>query len=140
FETGKRIAESGVDALFGVKGFAEDLLKGAKSAGLSEIEFYENSRIAGEKLIEKVQAGDLVLIKGARGVRTEKIVEKLLENFELDFVRRKSYQKAARNEHRAGNPRRIVARTPGEKRHADNGRSFNPRFGFYFDDPLGAAR
>ena len=84
FETGKRIAESGVDALFGVEGYAADLLKGAKSAGLSEIEFYENSQIAGEKFIEKVQAGDLILIKGSRGVRTEKIVEKLLENFELE--------------------------------------------------------
>jgi len=83
FETGKRIAESGVDKLFGVEGFAADLLRGAESAGLSAVGFYEDSAIAGEKFIKEVQAGDLVLIKGSRGVRTEKIVEKLLENFEL---------------------------------------------------------
>jgi len=82
FETGKRIAEIGVDKIFGVEGFAADLLEGAKSAGLSAVEFYENSQIAGEKFIEEVQAGDLILIKGSRGVRTEKVVEKLLENFE----------------------------------------------------------
>jgi len=84
FETGRRIAEIGVDKIFGVEGFAEDLLKGAASAGLSDGGFYENSAVAGEKFIEEVQAGDLVLIKGSRGVRTEKIVEKLLENFELE--------------------------------------------------------
>jgi UDP-N-acetylmuramoyl-tripeptide--D-alanyl-D-alanine ligase len=84
FETGRRIAEIGVDKIFGVEGFAADLLKGAQSAGLSDIGFYENSAVAGEKFIKEVQAGDLVLIKGSRGVRTEKIVEKLLENFELE--------------------------------------------------------
>lgn len=84
FETGKRIAESGVDKLFGVEGFAADLLKGAESAGLNAGGFYEDSAVAGEKFIKEVQAGDLVLIKGSRGVRTEKVVEKLLENFELE--------------------------------------------------------
>ncbi len=84
FETGKRIAEIGVDKLFGVEGFAADLLQGAKSAGLNAGGFYEDSAIAGEKFIKEVQAGDLVLVKGSRGVRTEKVVEKLLENFELE--------------------------------------------------------
>ncbi len=84
FETGRRIAEIGVDKLFGVEGFAADLLRGAESAGLSAGGFYEDSAIAGEKFVAEVQAGDLVLIKGSRGVRTEKVVEKLLENFELE--------------------------------------------------------
>ncbi len=84
FETGKRIAEIGVDKIFGVEGFADDLLKGAESAGLNAVEFYENSAVAGEKFIKEVQVGDLVLIKGSRGVRTEKMIEKLLEKFELE--------------------------------------------------------
>ena len=84
YQIGKEIVEIGVDKLFGIQGLAENMLEGAKAAGLSEIEFYENSAIAGEKFIEEVQAGDLVLIKGSRGVRTEKVVEKLLENFELE--------------------------------------------------------
>ena len=84
FETGRKIATLGVDALFGVEGFAADLLKGAESAGLSETEFYENSTIAGEKFIEEVQTGDLILVKGSRGVRTEKVIEKLLENYKLE--------------------------------------------------------
>ncbi len=84
YETGKRIAELGVDKLFGVEGFAADLLKGANDAGLSKTEFYENSKIAGEKFINEVKSGDLILVKGSRGVRTEKVIEKLLEKFELE--------------------------------------------------------
>jgi UDP-N-acetylmuramoyl-tripeptide--D-alanyl-D-alanine ligase len=84
YETGQKIAETGVDKLFGVEGFANDLLKGAKNAGLRETEFYEDSVVAAEKFLTEVQAGDLILVKGSRGVRTEKIIEKLLEKFELE--------------------------------------------------------
>lgn len=84
FETGKQIAALGIDRLFGVEGLAQDLLEGAKAAGLTNGGFYEDSQVAGEKFISEVQAGDLILVKGSRGVRTEKVVEKLLENFELE--------------------------------------------------------
>jgi UDP-N-acetylmuramoyl-tripeptide--D-alanyl-D-alanine ligase len=84
YETGKRIAEIGVDKLFGVEGFAQNLLEGARDTGLNAVEFYENSHVAAEKFVDEVQAGDLILIKGSRGVRTEKVVEKLLEKFELE--------------------------------------------------------
>jgi UDP-N-acetylmuramoyl-tripeptide--D-alanyl-D-alanine ligase len=84
YETGKRIAEIGVDRLFGVEGLAQNLLEGAREAGLSAVEFYENSQAAAEKFVDEIRAGDLVLIKGSRGVRTEKVVEKLLEKFELE--------------------------------------------------------
>ncbi|MGC2238458.1 MAG: UDP-N-acetylmuramoyl-tripeptide--D-alanyl-D-alanine ligase [Pyrinomonadaceae bacterium] len=84
YETGRKIAEIGVDKIFGVEGFAANLLEGAKDSGLSAGGFYENSEIAGEKFLSEVQAGDLVLVKGSRGVRTEKVVEKLLEKFELE--------------------------------------------------------
>jgi UDP-N-acetylmuramoyl-tripeptide--D-alanyl-D-alanine ligase len=83
YETGKRIADLGVDKLFGVEGFAADLLEGANDANLSKTEFYENSEIAGEKFVGEVETGDLILVKGSRGVRTEKVIEKLLEKFEI---------------------------------------------------------
>ena len=84
YETGQKIAETGVDKLFGVEGFAVDLLKGANNAGLRETEFYKDSADAAEKFLTEVQTGDLILVKGSRGVRTEKIIEKLLEKFELE--------------------------------------------------------
>ncbi len=82
--TGKQIAALGVDSLFGVEGFAANLIEGAKNNGLSSVKFYENSTVAGEDFINEIQAGDLVLIKGSRGVKTEKVIEKLLSNFELE--------------------------------------------------------
>ena len=33
---------------------------------------------------ETIESGDVVLVKGSRGVRTEKVIEKLLETFELE--------------------------------------------------------
>lgn len=83
-QTGQEIANFDIDALYGVEGFAENLIEGAKENGLSHVTFYENSAIAGEKFINQVQAGDLILVKGSRGVQTEKVIEKLLEKFKLE--------------------------------------------------------
>jgi UDP-N-acetylmuramoyl-tripeptide--D-alanyl-D-alanine ligase len=83
YETGRRLAALGIDRLYGVEGLAAELLKGARDAGLGETVFYENSEIAGEKFAGEVRPGDLILVKGSRGVRTEKVIEKLLEKYEL---------------------------------------------------------
>ena len=45
--------------------------------------FAEDSEAAGEVLADEVMPGDVVLVKGSRGVRTEKVIEKLLETFLL---------------------------------------------------------
>jgi len=83
-ESGKEIADKGIELLIGVRGFAKELVEGAKSAGLRNAVFIENSDLAGEYLADEIKPGDVVLIKGSRGVRTEKIVEKLLERYELE--------------------------------------------------------
>jgi UDP-N-acetylmuramoyl-tripeptide--D-alanyl-D-alanine ligase len=83
-ETGKRIADFDIDALYGVEGLAENLINGAKSKGLKHVKFYENSTVAGEEFINEIQSGDVILVKGSRGVKTEKVIEKLLSNFELE--------------------------------------------------------
>ena len=83
-ETGKNIASSGVDYLIGVRGLAEEMVEGARAAGFSDAKFAEDSDAAGETLVGIVKRGDVVLIKGSRGVRTEKVVDKLMEKFELE--------------------------------------------------------
>lgn len=82
-ETGKDLAEMDIDLLIGVRGLARDMVEGAAENGLRQTMFFESSDEAGEFLTGEIKAGDLVLVKGSRGVRTEKVVEKLTENYEL---------------------------------------------------------
>ena len=83
-ETGKKIAVSGIDFLIGVRGLAKDLIENANANGLKEAKFCANSDEAAEFLANEIKAGDLVLVKGSRGVRTEKVIEKLIEKFILE--------------------------------------------------------
>jgi UDP-N-acetylmuramoyl-tripeptide--D-alanyl-D-alanine ligase len=83
-ETGAKIAAFQIDRLFAVEGDAKYLLEGARQAGLSDAHFYENSEIAGEEFVGEIEPGDLILVKGSRGVRTERVIEKILEKYELE--------------------------------------------------------
>lgn len=82
--TGGEIARLGIDKLIGVRGLAAELVAGAKRGGLADAEFAADSDAAGDLLLDQIKEDDLVLVKGSRGVRTEKVIEKLLENFELE--------------------------------------------------------
>jgi UDP-N-acetylmuramoyl-tripeptide--D-alanyl-D-alanine ligase len=82
--TGEAIAKSGVDVLIGVRGQAAAMVEGARNAGLASAQFANDSEEAGELLLKTITNGDVVLVKGSRGVRTEKVIEKLLEKFELE--------------------------------------------------------
>ena len=83
-DVGAKIALSGVDRLIGVRGLARELIEGARSAGLSDVQFAKDSDEAAEIVAGTVRPGDVVLVKGSRGVRTEKVIEKLLEKFPLE--------------------------------------------------------
>ncbi len=83
-ETGERIAEAEVDMLIGVRGNASAMVGGAISAGLNDAKFAEDAEAAGDLLVGMVNSGDVVLVKGSRGVRTERVLEKLIERFELE--------------------------------------------------------
>ena len=83
-ETGESLAGSGIDFLIGVRGLAKEMTESAKNAGLHETVFFDSSAEAGKFLAAEIKAGDLVLVKGSRGVRTENVIEKLLEKFNLE--------------------------------------------------------
>jgi len=86
-DTGEKLAGLGIDKLIGVRGLATELVKGARDTGLTDAEFAENSDVAGDRLVQEIRPGDVVLIKGSRGVRTEKVLEKLLQKFDLEDQR-----------------------------------------------------
>lgn len=74
---GQTLAELGVEKLIGVRGLAQWLVRGAQATGLNNAVFAETPETAAELLLKDCRAGDLVLVKGSRGVRTEKIVQRL---------------------------------------------------------------
>jgi UDP-N-acetylmuramoyl-tripeptide--D-alanyl-D-alanine ligase len=68
-----------------VRGLAGEIIEGARAAGMSEeaTRFFESSEEAAAAAVEFVRPGDLVLVKGSRGVHTERVVEALKERYEL---------------------------------------------------------
>lgn len=84
-ETGRAIAQSGVEVLWGVRGLARFIIEGARETGMSgdRVRFFESSEEAGAALPAELREGDLALIKGSRGVRTDKIVKMLRDRFPL---------------------------------------------------------
>jgi UDP-N-acetylmuramoyl-tripeptide--D-alanyl-D-alanine ligase len=78
-EAGRKLAELGVDLLIGVRGLAREIVAGAREAGLTNesATFCETPEEAADLLTREARSGDLILIKGSRGVKTEIVVEKM---------------------------------------------------------------
>src|SRR5258706_6941691 len=80
-EAGAFAAKTGaIDWIIGVEGNAAQLLEGAASAGIprDRLKFFASSNDAASYLQNFLQPGDLLLVKGSRGVKMERIVEALL--------------------------------------------------------------
>ncbi|MBK9768463.1 MAG: hypothetical protein IPP63_16420 [Chloracidobacterium sp.] len=86
-DTGIKIAGRSVDMLIGVRGLAKEMVEGAMSSGIEEASFTSDSDAAGDLLASLIRAGDVVLVKGSRGVRTERVIEILTKKFELEESR-----------------------------------------------------
>jgi UDP-N-acetylmuramoyl-tripeptide--D-alanyl-D-alanine ligase len=69
--------------LWGVRGLAKEIVGGANEAGLETTRFFDSSDEVVDELIKEVREGDLILVKGSRGVATDKIVKALRERFPL---------------------------------------------------------
>jgi UDP-N-acetylmuramoyl-tripeptide--D-alanyl-D-alanine ligase len=83
YEAGRQIAQAGVDMLWGVRGLADQIVIGARDAGLASVVFYPDSEAAAAAIVNEVTEGDLILIKGSRGVATDKIVAAIRRSFPL---------------------------------------------------------
>ena len=82
-DAGREIARSGINVLWGVRGLGKEIVAGAIEAGLSAAKFFNSSDEAAAELIKEVKEGDLILVKGSRGVATDKVVKALSEQFPL---------------------------------------------------------
>ena len=82
-ESGREIAGYGINLLWGVRGLGKEIVAGAREAGLPALQFFDSSDAAATELMKEVKEGDLILVKGSRGVATDKIVKALKERFPL---------------------------------------------------------
>jgi len=73
-DAGKHAAEKKIDMLIGVRGLAQAAVQGARQAGMAA-EFLGTTEEAGEWLARETRDGDVVLLKGSRGVKLEKALE-----------------------------------------------------------------
>jgi len=71
---GQAAAEAGLDLVVAVQGNAEYLATAACAAGVSSI-FLRDAESAGHWLVENLRPGDVVLVKGSRGVHLERAIE-----------------------------------------------------------------
>jgi len=80
-EAGAAAAKSGkVDWIIAVAGDAAQIIEGAVAAGFNRAhtKFFASSEEAGAFVQKFFQPGDLLLVKGSRGVKMERIVEALI--------------------------------------------------------------
>ena len=78
-QAGRQAAAGKTDWIFGVQGHAAHLVEGAVKAGHPEgrVQFFASAEDAAKFLAEFVVPGDLVLVKGSRGVKMERVVAAL---------------------------------------------------------------
>lgn len=81
-ECGRAVAAAGIDALVGVRGDAQSLANAARDAGLGDRAiFVASPEAAADWLVAEARSGDVVLVKGSRGVATDRVVAHLVERF-----------------------------------------------------------
>lgn len=85
-ECGTEAAGLGIDAVIGVRGHARALVDAARKSGMSHgrASYCESPEEAADLLKRIVRPGDVVVVKGSRGVRTDIVVAAIKRDFELE--------------------------------------------------------
>jgi UDP-N-acetylmuramoyl-tripeptide--D-alanyl-D-alanine ligase len=82
-DCGREAARAGVAMILAVQGQAREILEGAREAGMDRgrLRFVRDAVQAGDLLARTITKGDVVLIKGSRGVRLEQAINTLRASF-----------------------------------------------------------
>jgi UDP-N-acetylmuramoyl-tripeptide--D-alanyl-D-alanine ligase len=80
---GREAARAGLELIIGVQGLAKEILGGALDAGMdrSRLKFAPDAVEAGNLLVRTVKKGDVILMKGSRGVKLEQTLNTLRSTF-----------------------------------------------------------
>jgi UDP-N-acetylmuramoyl-tripeptide--D-alanyl-D-alanine ligase len=82
-ECGREAAKAGLASVIAVQGQSTEILEGALAAGMdrSRLKFARDAVQAGDLIARMVKKGDVVLIKGSRGVKLEQVLNTLRAAF-----------------------------------------------------------
>jgi len=85
YECGRIAAARGVDVLVGIQGASSEIVRGFDESGGSGAKgyFFPAAEDALDLIRSEVREGDLVLVKGSRGVRLEKVISDLGRQYEV---------------------------------------------------------
>ena len=73
---GREAARAGLELIVAVQGQAKEILEGALESGVdrSRLKFVRDALQAGDLLVRTLKKGDVVLIKGSRGVKLDQAI------------------------------------------------------------------
>jgi UDP-N-acetylmuramoyl-tripeptide--D-alanyl-D-alanine ligase len=74
---GEQAEEMGVGRLFTYGPHGSDTIAGARAAGLTEAAAFDGHAVLAESIRQAVRPGDVLLVKGSRGMRMETVIEAL---------------------------------------------------------------
>ncbi len=78
-EAGRRAAAAGVEMLAAVGTLSRDAAEAGRRAGVPLVHHFVDSRIAAAELPDFVRDGDLIVVKGSRGLRMGRVARALIE-------------------------------------------------------------
>ena len=83
-ECGAWAATCGINLVIAVQGLAKEIADGAVAAGIAgpDVHFFTEINPAIDFVSRNVQPGDLILIKGSRGVHLEKMIQTLRSHYQ----------------------------------------------------------
>lgn len=76
---GRYAAEQGTELLVAVGKDAKELARGARDAGMEHVLYFPEKKEFLEKINSILGKGDVILVKGSRGMKMEEIVNKIME-------------------------------------------------------------
>ena len=78
-------ARSGISGLIARGPNAEDMVEGARAAGLNEAYVFSSADAAAAMTQRMIEPGDVVLVKGSRGMRMEEVIENCATTLKMTY-------------------------------------------------------
>lgn len=80
-EAGRRAAAAKVDLLMAVGSLARETAESARRSGVGQVHHYDDAGACAESIGDFLRGGDVVVVKGSRGMKMERVVHALVESF-----------------------------------------------------------